>query len=104
MPSPSAVAVVTGDLLTIRLTGEIDLATATPLGDRLQNMVATSPARHVVVDLAGVDFCDAAGVRTLVSLATTATGHGGSFRLHGARPHIVWLLTTLQAAHLLAAA
>jgi anti-anti-sigma factor len=64
-------------------------------------MITTRATAHIVVDLTGVDFCDTAAVRALTRLAETATGHGTTFRLRGARVHIAWLCDQLGAGHLM---
>ncbi|BCJ39412.1 hypothetical protein GCM10010168_63400 [Actinoplanes ianthinogenes] len=90
-----------GGELIIRLAGELDGTTAPALGAQLDSMVSVEPVRRVVVDLSDVDFCDAATVRVFVLLATALTGRGGALRIHGARPHIAWLLRRLGAGGLL---
>ncbi|GAA4606463.1 hypothetical protein GCM10023107_76610 [Actinoplanes octamycinicus] len=90
-----------GDELTIRLAGELDGSTAPSLRAQLENMIAVGPVQRVLVDLSGVDFCDSATVRVFVVLAAALAGRGAELRLHGARPHIAWLLRRLGAAHLL---
>ncbi|MFR9802273.1 STAS domain-containing protein [Pseudonocardia sp. RS010] len=54
-----------GTVLVLRLEGEIDLATR-PVLDELMQQVAADPAiEHVIVDLTGVRFLAACGVRWL---------------------------------------
>ena len=91
-----------GDHFTVLLAVEIDIATAPALHNRLHTLIATHPARHVVIDLADVEFCDAAGVRSLVALGRLVTDRGGTFRLRAARAHIAWLVEFLGHGELLA--
>ena len=91
----------TGDQLTILLAAEIDIASAPALYTRLHTLIAAHPTRQVVVNLADVEFCDAAGVRSLAGLARLVTERGGVFRVRAARPHIAWLIDFLGYPDLL---
>jgi anti-anti-sigma factor len=62
-----------GDRHTIRVLGDLDLATAPLLTRELRRAEATGVA-SIVVDLSGVDFMDLAGVRVLSDAATRAQG------------------------------
>ena len=59
--SCSIVTVVTDDLVTIRVHGEVDLATA----PSLDAAFAGVDGARVAVDLSEMTFCDAAGLRVL---------------------------------------
>jgi anti-anti-sigma factor len=52
----------------VRLVGEIDISNAEPIGDALAAIVGPD-ARQVVVDLAGLDFMDSAGIAMLLRTA-----------------------------------
>ncbi len=53
------------------LAGEIDLSTAPRLSTVVADLLAEAPAR-VVLDMAGVTFCDSQGLGTLVVLSRKA--------------------------------
>jgi anti-sigma B factor antagonist len=55
-----------GDAAVLVASGDIDLATAPRLRDRLQELLAGG-AQRVVVDLAAVTFIDSIGLGVLVS-------------------------------------
>jgi anti-anti-sigma factor len=57
-----------GDVVIARLTGELDIAEAPGMGDRIHDAVPTS-ARGLVVDLSGLDFIDSSGIAMLFGLA-----------------------------------
>jgi anti-anti-sigma factor len=57
----------TADGAVLALTGEIDIATAGSLRAAAQRTIATPPAR-VVLDFAGVTFCDSQGLSALIGL------------------------------------
>ena len=56
----------------VSLSGEIDLSTAPLLSGAVGDLLADSPPR-VVLDMAGVTFCDSQGLGTLVVLSRRAT-------------------------------
>ncbi|MDT5024907.1 MAG: anti-sigma factor antagonist [Micromonosporaceae bacterium] len=58
------------------LTGEIDMATAGDLRAATTRTLREPPAR-VVLDFAGVTFCDSQGLSTLISINREVTGVGG---------------------------
>ncbi|MGW6897569.1 STAS domain-containing protein [Streptomyces sp. NPDC054919] len=65
----------------VEVAGELDIATAYQLGDRLAEVItANSPAR-IVLDMSKVDFCDASGLRVLVRAHHTARRHHGLLHL-----------------------
>ena len=45
----------------LRVLGEVDLSNA----ERLESAVATTEAAHVVLDLAGLEYVDSAGIRAI---------------------------------------
>ena len=65
----------TGTDVVLRLAGEIDMATAGELRAATTNSMSTRPAR-VVLDFAGVTFCDSQGLSTLISLNRDITAAG----------------------------
>jgi anti-sigma B factor antagonist len=65
---------VQGDPPVLQVAGEIDLSTADQLRTALQEALAADP--KVVVDMAGVTFFDAAGLRVVLQLAASRDGAG----------------------------
>jgi anti-sigma B factor antagonist len=57
--------------VVVSLSGEIDLSTAPLLSGTVTDLFADSPPR-VVLDMAGVTFCDSQGLGTLVVLSRKA--------------------------------
>jgi anti-sigma B factor antagonist len=62
----SVTAAREGDVHTIRLEGELDIATAERIQDELA-IAEASDARSIVLDLSGLTFMDSTGVRLLLS-------------------------------------
>ncbi len=61
-------AFFTGPPPTVRLAGDIDEWTYPDLAGVLGG-VATAPDRRIRIDLSDVEYCDVAGLRTIISLA-----------------------------------
>ncbi len=65
---------VQGDQPVLKVSGEIDLSTADQLRAALQEAVAADP--KVIIDMAGVTFFDAAGLRVVLQVAASRNGAG----------------------------
>lgn len=61
----------TPDETVIKLAGEIDVLTVNGLSTLVNETLADPPAR-IVLDMAGVTFCDSQGLGTLVVLSRKA--------------------------------
>ncbi|GAA0524971.1 hypothetical protein GCM10010172_01810 [Paractinoplanes ferrugineus] len=61
----------TPEEVVLHLTGEIDVLTVTNLSAIVNETLAEPPAR-IVLDMAGVTFCDSQGLGTLVVLSRKA--------------------------------
>ncbi|MDI6104806.1 STAS domain-containing protein [Actinoplanes sp. NEAU-A12] len=102
-PLPSGVVTTEeGDRLTITISTDLDCGTGPGLYARLRDLVVITRARLITMDIAGVDFCDCAGARVLAAIHRLASDQGIDCRLRGPRPHVVWLLQTLDAGYLTA--
>jgi anti-sigma B factor antagonist len=65
-----------GDVHTIALAGELDLATAERVEQELRRVEATD-ARSIVVDLSGLAFMDSTGIRILVGADARSRADSG---------------------------
>jgi len=71
------------DLGIVSVSGEVDLETASQLGDHaLDALRDVSP--HVLLDLTDVTFMDSTGLKVLLSIQRRADLAGGSFAIAGA--------------------
>lgn len=68
-----------GALAVLTAAGEIDFTTAPQLRER--GMSELRHHAHLVIDMAGVGFCDSAGLSALIGLWHGAQGGGGSLML-----------------------
>ena len=75
----------------VRLCGEIDIATAPGLRERLFGLLRRG-AGLVIFDLSGVPFCDASGLGMLVGSHRHATVLGVALRLTALRPQVARLV------------
>lgn len=60
------------DEVVFRLAGEIDVLTVTRLSSMVNEVLADDPPARLVLDMAGVTFCDSQGLGTLVVLSRKA--------------------------------
>ena len=77
-----------GDHTVVAVSGEIDLYTAPRLQGELATAVTGAGPARVVVDMAGVDFCDSTGMNVLLAALRRARERGGDLVLAGPRPAV----------------
>jgi anti-sigma B factor antagonist len=70
------------------VTGEIDLYTAPRLHSELTSALGGSTPVQLVVDMAGVEFCDSTGMNVLLAAQRRAREAGGDLQLASPRPAI----------------
>ena len=85
------VEVSAASVLTVSLRGELDVASADRFCDVLLDLI-TEHSAHLVLNLAGLDFCDPYGLSALVRAANYTERAGGGITLAGLRPSLVELL------------
>ena len=78
--------------VALRLTGEMDIATAPQLVAAMRSL-SRRDMQHVWLDLAGLTFVDASGLAALVEARMLVARAGGRLTLHGVRPLARRLLT-----------
>ncbi|MFD7985973.1 STAS domain-containing protein [Kitasatospora indigofera] len=77
----------------VEVTGELDYDTAPRVRVALEDALAVAPVPPIlVVDLAGVTFCDSSGLNALLQARIDAQGQGSVLRL--ARPTPACVLYT----------
>jgi anti-sigma B factor antagonist len=78
--------VQTGELRTVTVRGEVDLATASDLESFVRSALVEAPD-GVVLDLAQLTFIDSSGLRVLVALAKDAESRGTALALRNLPRH-----------------
>jgi len=88
-----------GDRTVVSVQGEIDLYTAPRLHGELARLLADGAPRKIVVDMAGVEFCDSTGMNVLLAAHRRAREQGGDLELAGPRPTVqkILLVTGLES-------
>ncbi|MDI6100351.1 STAS domain-containing protein [Actinoplanes sp. NEAU-A12] len=85
------------------VSGEIDMETVDAVRRAVTEALRTTGVEDVLVDMAGVTFCDSSGIAVFDETYQTAAEQGVRFRLFGVRPgvrrvlEIVGLLEPLTA-------
>src|SRR4051794_41894497 len=75
----------------LTITGELDIATTAALQERIVALLDET-AVPVIIDLSGVQFCDASGLAMLVRVRRRVVVRGHSVALAGLRPNVSKLL------------
>ena len=74
--------------------GDIDIGTSDELAEVITSAITAGPG-SVVVDLAGVPFCDCSGVRALIAGRDLALRLGSGYRVAGAHDLVLRVLQIL---------
>ena len=88
--------------VVLHLAGDLDLLTAGRLVSAAKGVLADGGrGQELVVDLAGVDFCDSAGISALVRVRSLSARHDCVLRATNPRPQVRRILeVTGLTAHL----
>jgi anti-anti-sigma factor len=78
----------------VQPNGQLDMETAPRLRAAIDALIRDG-ARHIVVDLGGLTFCDSIGLSTLILAHRSCTGDGGYLRLARPNPFVLNLLTVV---------
>jgi anti-sigma B factor antagonist len=91
-----------GDLVTLRITGTLDVLTAPELGPEIERIVSER-RQKVTVDLSGLDLIDSSCVAGLVALYKRVRAGGGQVTVIGARdqPLAIFKLLRMDKVFLL---
>ncbi len=84
----------TGDRATLTVCGTVDLSTVDQLVDRA-TAVLQDPPVALVLDLAGVDFCDSKGISGLIKIRNSAMKYDADIEVQNPTPFVRWLLETM---------
>ncbi|GGT37575.1 anti-sigma factor antagonist [Streptomyces kurssanovii] len=76
-----------GDTVVLSLSGELDHDTADPLREAIEEHLRKG-AKRILVDCAGLDFCDSTGLNVLLHGRLTAQETDARVELAGMRPPV----------------
>ncbi len=79
------------DTTVLVVAGELDMSTTAQLTEVVQGELRDAPTR-IVVDLAGLTFCDSLGLGTLVVLSRTARNQNTFLQLRNPSPFFTRML------------
>jgi anti-anti-sigma factor len=83
-----------GAAVVVRVAGELDWVTADELSDRLGEVLR--PPSPVVLDLTGLGFLGASGIRVLLAHRERCVREGGSFAVVADSPVVLRPLRVLE--------
>ncbi|GAA3441940.1 STAS domain-containing protein [Planomonospora venezuelensis] len=92
-----------GDIVIVRLSGELDMSTAPRLGLQIAEAARLISPPRLVIDVQHLDFCDSSGLNLMVKTVHEVERAGGRLLLSGVRDRFARLLRvtglgrTLQA-------
>jgi anti-anti-sigma factor len=95
-PALRVTADADGTTAVLRLAGELDLATTEQLRERVHGLLHDAPVRHLVIDLAGLDFLDVTGLGALLEARRKLIARGGTLALRRPRPMVLRMLSLLE--------
>lgn len=92
----------TGDTVSLRISGTLDVLTAPEMGTQIERIV-NERRMKVMVDLSGLDLIDSSGVAALVALYKRVRAGGGQVHVAGARdqPLAIFKLLRMDKVFLL---
>jgi anti-anti-sigma factor len=94
-PQPFGVSIDDrGEVVVVRVQGEVDTATAPQMGQVVDAQLARR--RRLVLDLSAVEFMDLHGLAVLLRASRRARADGGSFALGRPSPCVVRLLELVR--------
>ena len=88
------------DWTVLAVTGELELATAPQLRQRVVGLVSAGDIR-LILELSGVDFIDSVGLGVLVAVLKRVRGRGGEVVVAGAGPRVGDLLRVTRLDEIL---
>jgi anti-anti-sigma factor len=105
----TSISAPAGEVLVLRVAGEVDLLTIEVLQGALTSGLARGPC-HLLVDLAELTFCSVRGLSLLVQVGRTAAGQGTGYSVTAASRQtnrawtVLWPVSELPTQYPTAAA
>ncbi|GHU73332.1 anti-sigma factor antagonist [Clostridia bacterium] len=77
-----------GNTLTVRLDGELDQDSATRIRQELDDLIADTRVKHLVLDMQGLTFMDSSGIGVVIGRYRTLATRGGGVAVRGESAHV----------------
>jgi stage II sporulation protein AA (anti-sigma F factor antagonist) len=77
-----------GSTVTVRLDGELDQDSATRIRQELDDLIADTHIKRLVLDMQGLTFMDSSGIGVVIGRYRTLSKRGGSVAVCGENAHI----------------
>jgi anti-sigma B factor antagonist len=88
-----------GELAVVAVSGELDINSGPSLEGELGPVADVG--RHLILDLAGLRFCDCSGLSVLLRVQRRARAAGGSLHLAALTPRVLRVITAARLADVL---
>ena len=88
----SVTSTLDGNVLTIKISGEIDHHTAKSIRENADRDIFYHRVKNTVIDLSEVDFMDSSGLGLILGRCSVAEGIGASVRLTGLTPAVMRII------------
>jgi stage II sporulation protein AA (anti-sigma F factor antagonist) len=85
-----------GDVLAASPAGRIDGSTCSGFNDVLHKRLNETPTRHLVIDLAAIEYISSSGLRELFLAGRRVTRDGGTFSICSPQPSVRELFEIAQ--------
>jgi anti-sigma B factor antagonist len=87
-----------GESVTVAVIGELDIATVPKFTARMGDLVRRDSLRELILDLSGLAFIDAGGLRALTELRSRIEQQGAVLVLDGVPPQMRRLMRIIGPA------
>ena len=88
-----------GELAVVAVSGELDISSGPGLEAELAPVA--DAGRHLILDLAGLRFCDCSGLSLFLRMQQRARAAGGSLHLAALTPRVLRVIAAAQLADVL---
>lgn len=93
MPALSIQTLAGDGVAHILLTGELDMAATDRLTTTIKHLIAGGDLRELVIDLAGVRFCDSSGISVLIRARNAGRAAGVVVCVRNPQPKVADVFT-----------
>ncbi|GHU69077.1 anti-sigma F factor antagonist [Clostridia bacterium] len=77
-----------GNTLTVKLDGELDQDSSVRIRRELDDLIADTRIKHLVLDMQGLTFMDSSGIGVVIGRYRTLATRGGGVAVRGESTHV----------------